>query len=98
MATKILDAVSANGAGSGFQVTGPQSVNGYGQFGGATVEIQAARTDTEAEYSVIGTKGKLRGPGWVDVNIHGTYYIRAYVKDAVEALSPSITLETEGDA
>lgn len=95
MAT-LLSGVSANGAGSGASHSGPCTVWVRGTLDGATVMIQGADADSDANYvkldkSII-RNDKFTGKGSSTVDGQGTYYLRAVVSNA--GSSTSVTVVT----
>ena len=95
MAT-LLSAVTANGAGSGASHSGPCTVWVRGTLGGATVSIQGADADSDANYvkldkSII-RNDKFEAKGCATVDAQGTYYLRAVVSNA--GSSTSVTVVT----
>ena len=93
MATLLSDA-SADGAGSGASHTAPATVHLHADsvLDGARIEIEAATTDTAAEYANTGVYFDHRNRKPQNCDIQGTYYLRAVVRDANN--STSLTVET----
>ena len=86
MAT-LLNAVTTNTTGTEQEVTGPVSVQVFGTFDGAEVEIEISLNSTD--FVTIGPEGTLRAPGCVHVNAPGTIELRGIVRKAGSATSVS---------
>lgn len=86
----LLTNQTTDTTGSGSAMSGPCSVLVYGTLGGAQVSLQAADTDTEAHYQPVGFKSVIQSGGWVDVNIQGSYYLRAKLSKAGSTTSVSV--------
>lgn len=87
MAT-LLNAVTEDTTGTGAELTGPCSVIVRGTLGDGTVHLEAADADSAGNYEPIGRDAQVKAPGWVTVDILGTYFLRARI---VGSTSPSCT-------
>ena len=92
MATTLLNAVTANGAGSGSALAGPLTVQVYGTFAGATVHVESSVDGTN--YSPCGRPAQLRQPGLVNIETHGTTTIRCVVSGVSATTSVSAKTPT----
>ena len=95
MAT-LLSAVSENGAGTGASHSGPCTVFVRGTLDGATVTIQVADADSDANYvkpdrSAM-PESRFASKGSCTLAAYGTYYVRAVVSNA--GSSTSVTVVT----
>lgn len=93
MAT-LLSAVTANGAGSGSSHSGPCTVWVRGTLDGATVVIQGADADSDANYSKLDKslipQATFKTKGNCNIEGKGTYYLRAVVSNAGSATSVTV--------
>ena len=91
MAT-LLSTQTTNTTGSGASHTGPCSVLVKGTMDGASVSLEPADSDSEANYHPIGIAATFTSTGWVSVHLQGTYFLRAKLNRA--GASTSVTVVT----
>lgn len=90
MAALLTDQASDT-TGSGASHSGACSVHVAGEFDGATVHLEAAPTDTADDYVPCGVLSQLRSEGWINVDISGSYYLRAKLARSGSDTSVTVT-------
>ena len=89
MAT-LLSSQTSDTTGSGASHSGPSSVHVRGTVGGATLHVEASDEDVSASYSPTGIITQFRKPGWTNIEIKGTYFVRARLVGATSATSVTV--------
>jgi hypothetical protein len=86
MAT-LLNAVTTTSTGAAQEVVGPISVQVFGTFAGAEVEIEISMDGTN--FVTVGRDGVFKQPGCVHINAPGTIDLRGVVRNVTSDTSVS---------
>ena len=76
-ATTLLNAVTVPTTGTGVAITGDVEFQVDGDMGLGEMLIERSIDDVDANYRLVGVKGRFRGPGLVAVRNVGQNYYRA---------------------
>lgn len=92
----LLTSATANTTGTGASHSGPCTVWVRGTLGGATVVIQAADVDSDANYVKVDNisqpaAGTFKDKGCLLISATGTYYVRAVLSNAGSSTSVTVT-------
>lgn len=86
----LLTTQTTDTTGTGAAMSGPCSVLIYGTFDGAQISLQAADSDTASHYQPVGFKSVIQSGCWLDINIQGSYYLRAIQSKSGASTSLSV--------
>ena len=91
-AHKLFDAQDEDATSAAYGTVGPtRTVHVSGGFDSGTCTIEAS-TDGGTTYTSIGSDGEFTAAGWVNINIVGSFHVRA-VLASTAADAATLTVE-----